>query len=156
MARIDRTGRGYFNGGTASSGADVAESFEIVGDPATYAPGDVLVISTSADRRLERSSEARSSLVVGVYATRPGVLLGDTGLEPDGTRVPLGVVGVLPTKVCDENGPIKRGDLLVTSATPGHAMRAGAAPTVGTVLGKALQDFGGPGAGVIEVLVNVK
>jgi hypothetical protein len=26
----------------------------------------------------------------------------------------------------------------------------------GTILGKALENFGGPGSGVIEVLVNVK
>jgi hypothetical protein len=37
--------------------------------------------------------------------------------------VPLGVVGVVPTKVTTEGGAIQRGDLLVTSSTPGHAMK---------------------------------
>jgi hypothetical protein len=77
--------------------------------------------------------------------------------------VPLGVVGVIPTKVSAENGAIRRGDLLVTSGTPGHAMRAD--PVVvggvaiyppGTVLGKALEEFDGPGTGVIRVMVNVQ
>jgi len=35
-------------------------------------------------------------------------------------------------------------------------MKAGATPAMGTVLGKALQDFAGPGTGIINVLVNVK
>jgi len=29
----------------------------------------------------------------------------------------------VPVKVNDENGPVKRGDLLTTSSTPGHAMK---------------------------------
>ena len=33
------------------------------------------------------------------------------------------VVGIVPCKVTAENGSIKRGDLLVTSTVPGHAMK---------------------------------
>ena len=75
--------------------------------------------------------------------------------------VPLGVIGVIPTKVCGENGPIKRGDLLVTSSVKGHAMKAiskngdGVFPS-GAILGKALENFDGNGKGLIKVLVNVK
>ena len=56
----------------------------------------------------------------------------------------MGVIGVIPTKVCLENGPIKRGDLLVTASKKGHAMKAvsvkgdGIFPS-GTILGKALE-----------------
>ena len=152
VARIDQAGNVYgatFNPG----GADIAEAFAVEGDPAAYEPGDVLVISTRTDRTVERSAEAASPLVVGVYATRPGVLLAEEGL---GATVPMGVVGVLPTKVSAENGPIRRGDLLVTASVPGHAMRASDDPAVGTVLGKALEPFDGPGTGRIRVLVNVK
>ena len=75
----------------------------------------------------------------------------------------MGVIGVIPTKVCLENGPIKRGDLLVTSSRTGHSMKAipvnvnGALiyPT-GAILGKALEDFSGEQSGLIKVLVNVK
>lgn len=157
VARIDRTGRGFFNGGTQTGGADLAEAFEVEGGREACEPGDVLAISMHTDRTLERSSEPNSTRVAGVYATKPGVLLTDLDIEADASRrVPLGVVGVIPTKVSAENGPIRRGDLLVTAATPGHAMKAGAPPAVGTVLGKALQDFAGPGTGIITVLVNVK
>jgi hypothetical protein len=157
VARIDKTGRGFFNNGTQASGADVAESFEVEGEAATYEPGDVLEISTDRDRTMRRSTTAYSTRVLGVYATKPGVLLTANSIDHDLTgQVPLGVVGVIPTKVTAENGPIRRGDLLVTSMTPGHAMKAGPNPPVGTVIGKALADFAGAGTGRIEVFVNVR
>ena len=60
----------------------------------------------------------------------------------------------VPCKVSAENGPIRPGDLLVTSSTPGHAMRDDR-PEPGTILGKALGsiDFG---TGLIEVLVMLQ
>jgi len=158
QARIDRTGKGFFNGGTQNSGADIAEAFEVEGSVAAYEPGDVLVISTRTDRTVEKSDAAYSTRVVGVYATKPGVLLTERGIDETlEDTVPMGVVGVIPTKVSGENGPIRRGDLLVTSATPGHAMKADPeALRVGAVLGKALENFDGAGTGLIKVLVNAK
>lgn len=157
-ARIDRTGKGFFNGGTQSSGADVAEAFEVTGDRAMYEPGDILVIATTADRTVERSAEPYSPLVAGVYATKPGVLLTERGVDESlDDMVPMGVVGVIPTKVSTENGSIHRGDLLVTSSTAGHAMRGDRDRIEpGMVIGKALQDYDGSQPGVIKVLVNVK
>ena len=78
-------------------------------------------------------------------------------------HVPMAVIGIVPTKVTSENGPIRRGDLLVTSSTPAHAMRAESTelngiiiyPT-GAILGKAMETFDGPGTGLIEVLVSLK
>src|SRR5690606_9581490 len=75
VARINKAGRGFFNGGTQTSGADVAEAFDVMGGLDAYEPGDVLVIATDEDRTVEKSNEPYSTLVVGVYATKPGVLL---------------------------------------------------------------------------------
>lgn len=158
-ARIDRTGKGFFNGGTQNSGADVAESIDIEGARTLYAPGDVLVISTHSDRAVEKSSEPYSPLVAGVYATKPGLVLTDEeNIDADlSAQVPMGVIGIIPTKVCLENGPIRRGDLLVTSSTSGCAMKADPSRIVpGCVIGKAMQPFEGPVPGAIRVLVNVK
>jgi hypothetical protein len=156
-ARIDKAGKGYFNGGTQSSGADVAEAFAVEGSVKGYEPGDVLVISTRNDRTVELSDEPYSTRVIGVYATKPGVLLterdSDSSLDD---LVPMGVVGVIPTKVSTENGPIRRGDLLVSAGTPGHAMKADPLEIeFGSVIGKALEDFDGE-SGMINVFVNVK
>lgn len=159
VARIDREGAAFFNGGTKNKGADVAEEFAVEGARSAYEPGDVLVVSTRTDRRVERSARAYSTAVIGVYATRPGVLLTERDVDDD-TRtdlVPVGVLGVIPTKVSAENGSIRRGDLLVTARTPGHAMRGTArGRMLGAVVGKALAEFRGPGTGVINVLVNVR
>jgi hypothetical protein len=164
VARISNTGKGFFNGGTQASGADVAESFDVEGARAGYEPGDVLVISTTRDRTVEKSSTPYSTAVVGVYATKPGMLLSDRNIdESHDDRVPMGVVGVIPTKVTSENGAIHRGDLLVTSSTPGHAMKASPITVngitfypSGVIIGKALENFEEEGSGLIEVMVNVK
>ncbi|TDQ73455.1 collagen-like domain-containing protein [Sphingobacterium yanglingense] len=158
VARIDLAGKAFFNGGTQNSGADIAEAFDVIGERNTYEPGDVLVISIDEDRTVEKSSDAYSILVVGVYATKPGVLLTEEDMDTDiSDKVPMGVVGVIPTKVCNEGGAIQRGDLLVTSSTPGVAMKADPDKVkVGQVIGKALQPFAGTGVDKIKVFVNVK
>jgi hypothetical protein len=159
VARIDNTGKAFFNGGTQLGGADVAELFDVEGEVKTYEPGDVLVISQTSDRKVEKSSTPYSTLVAGVYATKPGVMLTEKNAEKNqlSQMIAMGVVGVIPTKVCLEGGAIKRGDLLVTSSTPGVAMKADPDKVkVGQVIGKALQDYNGGTIGKINVLVSIK
>jgi hypothetical protein len=159
VARIDRSGKGYFNGGTQSSGADFAESVAVDRDRAEFEPGDVIVVDITSDRRFSLSAERESTLVAGVYSTKPALLGTTHDVAGDGAKlaeeIPLGIVGIVPTKVCDENGPVRRGDLLVTSSIPGHAMRAGPSVRPGTILGKALGAVE-QGRGVIEVLVTLR
>jgi hypothetical protein len=157
VARIGHDGKGYFDNGTQNSGADLAEAFDVEGDYHSYEPGDVLLISTNADRTLVKSNEAYSSLVAGVYATKPGVLLTEESVNSALIgKVPMGVVGVIPTKVCGDGGPIHRGDILVTSGRPGYAMKADLSKLKpGQAIGKALEEFSGD-SGKIKVLVNVK
>ncbi|MDC8106115.1 collagen-like protein [Chryseobacterium sp. B21-037] len=158
VARINKAGRGFFNGGTQNSGADVAEAFDVEGNVSEYEPGDILVISTDSDRTIEKSSKPYSTLVAGVYATKPGVLLTEENIDADlSGKVPMGVIGVIPTKVCLEGGKIKRGDLLVTSSKPGVAMKANLKKVrIGQVIGKALQDYNQNETAKIKVLVNIK
>lgn len=64
--------------------------------------------------------------------------------------------GIVPCKVSAENGAIQIGDLLVTSSTPGHAMKGtDRSRMFGAVLGKALQPLPS-GAGVIEVMLSLQ
>ncbi len=155
-ARIDNNGKGFFNGGTQTSGADWAESVAVDRPVAQFEPGDVIVIDRKAARGFALSAGAQSTLVAGVYSTKPGVLArpGDVANSDDWQQreIPLAIVGIVPTKVTDENGAIEPGDLLVSSSTPGHAMKAPADPRPGTVLGKAL-DVHASGRGRIEVLL---
>jgi len=145
--RFQNDGWARADGGWTTPAADMAELL-----PAApgLEPGDVLVVG--ADGKLARSTQAYQPTVVGVYSTRPGFVGGQpVEGEPEG-HIPLAVVGVVPVKASAENGPIRPGDLLVASATPGHAMRAGPNPPQGTVIGKALEGLE-KGTGVIQMLV---
>lgn len=156
--RIEPGGDVRADGSFIGGGADVAEAVDPAGRIQDYQPGDVLVVATSADRTFKLSNVPYATTVAGVYAAKPGLLLHNTGIDDDlSTKIPLTVVGIVPTKVTAENGPIRRGDMLVTSSTPGHAMKAERSRLeFGTVIGKALENFDGSGSGMIEVLVNVK
>ena len=156
--RVDGTGRVYADGGFQASGADFAEAMAVKGSRTSYVAGDLLVIDPSANRRLSLAQQPYSTLVAGIYSTKPGMLASNHGLnEPvANNEVPLGVVGVVPCKVSAENGPIIVGDLLVTSTTPGHAMKGtDRNRMLGAVVGKALEPLP-RGTGVIQVLVTLQ
>jgi len=144
--------------GTYFAGSDFAEALHASGKKTAYERGDVLVLSTTALGTVEKSAEAYDGRVAGVYSTRPGVV----GADKDGaTRVdaddlPVAIVGIVPTKVSTENGTIRIGDLLTTSATPGHAMRCDdRLKCLGAVLGKAMEPLS-DSTGMIKVLVNLR
>ncbi len=153
--RVDRTGKGFFNGGTQTSGADFAEQIAVQGSEQDYEAGDVLVISSQADRAVELSAQPFATTVIGVYSTQPAVLAGAPDKDGPLSGIPVAITGIVPCKVSAENGAIHRGDLLVTSSKPGYAMRAGVNPPQGTVLGKAMGELKN-GTGVIQVLVTLQ
>jgi hypothetical protein len=127
--------------------ADFAEMLPSVRE---LEPGDVLIIGS--DGLLALSTQPYQASVVGVYSTQPGYLGGGEFMGQDGF-VPLAVAGVVPVKVSAENGPIQPGDLLTTSATPGHAMRCeGVETCFGRTIGKALDGLEN-GKDVIRMLV---
>ncbi len=138
------------------TGGDYAESVNVSGDHSKYEPGDVLVIAPDSNGDVVKSTEPYSTLVVGIYSTKPGVVgRRQTGAQTPG-EIPMAMLGIVPTKVSAENGPIHRGDLLVTSSTPGYAMK-GTDPSrlIGSVVGKALGSLDS-GTGVIEVVVTLQ
>jgi hypothetical protein len=143
--------------GAFVTGSDLAESLPTVGNLTDYEAGDVLVISTQHPGGVERCSQPYHTAVIGVYSTRPGLL----GADKDGhteigpNEIPVAIVGVAPTKVSAENGPIQPGDLLTTSSTSGHAMKAGPNPPIGTILGKAMGVLS-EGTGVMKALVTLQ
>jgi hypothetical protein len=69
--------------------------------------------------------------VVGVVSTDPQLVMGmelvvdeETGEPLKGVQATrLALTGRVPVKITEENGPVKPGDLLTTSSTPGHAMK---------------------------------
>jgi hypothetical protein len=70
------------------------------------------------------------------------------------THAPVALSGTVLCKVDAGYGAIRRGDLLTSSPTPGHAMRADD-PLPGTIVGKALGTLES-GTGTIRVLVMLR
>jgi hypothetical protein len=156
--RVDGAGTVYANGGFQPSGADFAESMAVSGDRSKYVAGDLLVIDPNANRHLALAQQPYSTLVAGIYSTKPGMLGSTRKVDEAAAKdeVPLAVVGIVPCKVTAENGAIQVGDLLVTSSIRGHAMRGtDRSRMLGAVVGKALEPLP-KGTGVIQVLVTLQ
>jgi hypothetical protein len=154
---VDTTGTTYTLRTYVAGGLDYAELVAVKGKSAHYEPGDVLVIDQKGASQFDLSSQPRSRLVAGVYSTNPGIMGSTHPMDPKhgDNEVPLALLGQVPCKVSAENGPINVGDLLVTSLTPGHAMKADEDAKPGTILGKALEAL--PyGTGKIKILVTLQ
>jgi hypothetical protein len=146
----------FFGTSFQSGAADVAEWVPVSEE---VGPGDVLELDPRNPGQYRKSRGARSDLVAGVVSSDPGVILGSEPQTPDSglptpDRALLALLGIVPIKVTDEGGPIQPGDLLVTSSTPGHAMRwAGPDPCLCFLVGKALEPMTAE-KGVILVLLT--
>ena len=135
-------------------GADLAEQFTVEGDLAAR-PGAVMVL-TGPDcvRVSDAPYDPRvAGVVSGAGEFRPGIVLD----RRDGqNRHPLALSGKVWCYADADEGPIGLGDLLTTSRTPGHAMRAtDQARAFGAVIGKALAGLE-TGRGLIPVLVGLR
>lgn len=119
-------------------------------------PGDVIAMDLSQRGYVRRCALLADPLVVGIAAgSGEGCNASQPGEEMSAlARVPVATSGILSCKVDAAYGPIREGDLLVASPTPGHAMRADN-PAQGTVLGKALEPLAS-GTGLINVLVMLR
>jgi hypothetical protein len=156
--RVDGNGTVFANGGFQPSGADFAEAMAATGDRSKHAAGDLLVIDPATARHVDLAQQPYSTLVAGIYSTKPGMLGSTRKVDdvPAKDEVPLAVVGIVPCKITSENGPIQVGDLLVASSTPGHAMKGtDRGKLIGAVVGKALEPMQ-EGKGVIQVLVTLQ
>ena len=135
----------YFNTvfakATSAQYADLAEKYTA---DAAYAPGTVVVFGGTAEVTVNAVDADRK--VAGVVSTDPGFLMNE-GLDSE-FAVAVALTGRVPTLVV---GPVRKGDLMVAAGL-GRA-RAEADPRVGSVIGKALEDFDGA-EGTIEVVVG--
>jgi hypothetical protein len=139
------------------TGGDYAESVDMTGDHSQYEPGDVLAIDPAHPGYFLKVSEGYSTLVAGVYSTKPGYVgRRQPSSKPRDGEVPMAMVGIVPTKVSAENGAIHTGDLLVASPTVGHAMKGtDRSLLTGAVIGKALGNLES-GTGIIEVMISLQ
>ena len=127
---------------TQAQYADLAENYEA---DAEYEPGTVLVIG--GQKEVTQSIEPSSYAVAGVVSTDPAYLMNS---QADGVAVALR--GRVPCKVA---GVCKKGDVLVTSDVPGHAMVALAPSKLSPlqIVGRALEHKTAAAPGIVEILV---
>ena len=130
--------------GVASSAkyADLAEKYEA---DAEYEPGTVVIFG--GEKEITITDLPNSARVAGVISTDPAYMM---NAEANGLYVALR--GRVPCKVI---GKVKKGDVLVTSSTPGYAEVSGEPHFVGAacIVGKSLQSKDTDGPGVLEIVV---
>ncbi|MGC5077570.1 hypothetical protein [Agrococcus sp. DT81.2] len=134
------------------SGADCSEDFDAVRH---LQPGSVLV--ARADGLVDACTIAYDHRVVGVRsgagAYHPALRLDSHAEHQD--RVPIAIAGKAECLVDADICPVRVGDLLTTSPTPGHAMAAeDRARMIGATIGKSLLARSG-GRGLIPMLVGL-
>lgn len=134
---------------------DCAEDFDIA-DVEVADPGTVMVLDNEGTVR--SSSQAYDKRVAGVISgagdLRPGIILGKQEVQLN--RKPIALLGKVYCKVDAQYGGIEVGDLLTTSDTPGHAMKAtDPLKAFGAVIGKALRPLK-EGNGLIPILIALQ
>lgn len=119
--------------------ADLAEYYEA---DMQYTPGTVLEFGGDKEVTVALDGTAR---VAGVVSTNPAYAM---NASCPGIAVPIALQGRVPCKV---RGLIRKGDMMI-SAGDGFA-RPSNSPNLGTVIGKALENFS-DGEGIIEIAVG--
>ena len=128
----------------ATYSADLAEYYE--GD-AEYEVGTVVVFGGDKEITItDQMNDTRLAGVVGEQGKAAYIMYSDC----PGLKNLVALAGRVPCKVV---GRVKKGDMLTTAATPGYAVKA-TTPTLGAIIGKALEDKDYGEAGIIEVAVG--
>ena len=124
--------------------ADLAERYEA---DTEYEPGTVVIFG--GDKEITTTDTPADYRVAGVISTDPGLKLNSSAGD-DKTHPYLALRGRVPCKVI---GPVEKGDLLVTSDTPGHAKSVAGVDMGRSVFAKSLTHDTSDGAKIIEVAI---
>ncbi len=141
-----------------TGGSDLAEHFDIeTGE--TLLPGTVVSIDPKKPGQLRVARQAYDKTVAGIVSgagdVQPGMLMGQAGTLAGG-QYPVALTGRVYCRVDAQYGAISPGDLLTTSPTTGHAMKAtDSGQAQGAILGKALTTLE-TGTGLVLVLVSLQ
>ncbi len=140
-----------------NGGSDLAEPFA-VSDLEPAPKGSVMIIDDLHPGQLRVSTQPYDKRVAGVVSgaggMNPGLTIAQQGVTDKGS--PVALSGRVYTLADTSNGSIQPGNLLTTSATPGHAMKAtDPAKAQGAIIGKAMGELK-TGKGLILVLVSLQ
>jgi hypothetical protein len=135
--------------------ADFSEDFDVSGQE-ELEPGTVVVLD--CEGLVQKSQTAYDKKVAGVISGagdfRPAITLDRQTSQ--GNRIPIALMGKVYCKVDARYSPIEVGDLLTTSPTMGHAMKAeDPLKASGSVIGKALRPLQ-EGLGLVPILIALQ
>lgn len=142
-----------------TGGADLAEPFDFL-DPSNVEPGMVVGIDRDNPGFLRLTDSIYDRTVAGIISgangINAGLTLNQAGSIADGNH-PVALTGrVYAWADASDGGAIEPGDLLTTSATPGHLMKVEDYPRAqGAILGKAMTSLE-DGKGMVLVLVTLQ
>ena len=128
--------------GCLGSPGDIAEMYGSF--DRTIGPGDVVKISDFQNEKpwIEKTSSTYSD-TIGVVSTEPYDTFGKIYSSSTEYSVPVALIGRVPVKVSNENGPIVIGDYLTSASLPGYAMKM---TQPGVTIGQAISAFDGASA----------
>jgi hypothetical protein len=129
---------------TTASSAQYADLAEKYSSDEEYQPGTLVMFG--GDKEVTIADE-RTKAIAGVVSTSPAYLMNS---HMEGMTVDVALQGRVQCKV---QGLVRKGDMIVTGATPGVGI-ADDDPILGTVVGKALEDYDSTEIGMIEVVVG--
>jgi hypothetical protein len=155
QGNVTVTGTISVGGDVVLEGADCAEEFDLKA-AIDLEPGTVVVLDENGT--LEASWQGYDRKVAGVISGagefRPGMVMDRRGNSQG--RAPVALMGKVYCKVDAQYGAVEVGDLLTTSPTSGHAMKAGdPARAFGAVIGKALQRLES-GRALVPILIALQ
>lgn len=157
ILRLTDQGRTVCKSLEITGGADLSEPFEIKEEKNLVA-GAVVVIDSEHPGRLTVShipyDHRVAGIVSGAGGVSPGITLKHQTISEDGRSV--AIAGRVYCRADASYGRISPGDMLTTSPTPGHAMKAAdMTKAYGSVIGKAMSSLE-DGRGLVLVLVSLQ
>jgi hypothetical protein len=133
----------YVLGSNSSFQATYADLAEKYTSDEFYDPGTVVVFG--GKKEITISTDAGCRNIAGIISSYPAYVMNTDCYGPE-----VALLGRVPCRVV---GTIKKGDLMVASNIPGVATSSDD-PKVGSVIGKALENYDSEFPGMIEVVVG--
>ena len=126
---------------TSAQYADLAEIYE---SDSQYEVGTVVIFG--GEKEITVSSMGADTRVAGVISENPAYLMNNKA-----TGQAVALQGKVPCKVI---GQISKGDMLVTHSQHPGVARKGIDPKIGTVIGKALEEYNSNEIGTINIVAG--
>ena len=141
---IGSASKGYNTVHAKATSAQYADLAEIYESDSEYEVGTVVIFG--GEKEITVSSMGADPRVAGVISENPAYLM-----NSEATGQPVALQGKVSCKVV---GQVSKGDMLVTHSQHPGVARKGTNPSMGTVIGKALEEYNSTDIGTINIVAG--